>query len=963
MKPGVDDGHRILLRVVGTEMMRAKMGAVEKLRGWLGMWPPSMCSSRRRKARRYDFTCAVSMERLEHRCLPAGLVGGSLQPTIDLQLSKSASTGSPHAGDEVTWTLTVTNNASQATSSATGVVVQDVIPSGQTFVVGSTVVPAGGSFDPATGIWTVGSAIAPGGSSVLSFRTVAATTAEFTTAVTDLQLSGAVPTGPVSAGQSFSWSVTVANHAEGATSAATGVTIGHLLPPGVTFAGASATAGTFNSATGTWDLSSVTLAPGATQTLTITATAANAGSTLNFAAEVLTQNEPDIDSTPANSLTSEDDDFTASIAVAAAAAGSRNISGLVFLDSNRDGQSAGESGVAGIRVSAFGPDGSLQNSSTTTAAGTYQLTGVTTEAVRLEFTALNGLTVSTAQQPPASTNTVSSVAFLPAGSAAAVADLAVAQPSADAIYTTTCFVYSGHPSTNLANEPAVLVFNADGSAKAPIASIAQVGTTNGLAIQPLSGDTFAAAFQKRHSDIGPAGNSAIYRIDTSGSVTTFIQLDQVFGTDSTGPYSHSPSDWFSDSAAFGAVGKVSLGDVDISSDGRFLYTVNLATRELIQIPVSNTTSGLPVDYVVGDARKVRRFSILGDDDSSPSNGGIPLGLLGVDPLDNIRPFALAERDGLIYVGMVNSAQTTQGSGDLAAYVFLFDPVSGTFQQTPAVSFPLGTRSLGNGWQPWTDTWSDLPTFYDDTNDYFIVGSNQPWLTDIEFDTQGDMILGFRDRTGDQVGHMVGDPTGADSDGNGLPDRFYHDTKGDTLRLTASSTGTWTVEPGQLAGDNSEYYAGDNPTFDPLGPILHPESTQGGLIQVPGFSSITSTAVDAQSFWSGGVIWLDNASGEQTDAVDIYVGSELPTSTTFGKNNGLGDLEYTNNLSMEIGNRIWLDTDRDGIQDAGEPGIPGIQLELFDVSDPLAPLKVATATSKRERTVFLQRQQCKLHRWR
>ena len=41
--------------------------------------------------------------------------------------------------------------------------------------------------------------------------------------------------------------------------------------------------------------------------------------------------------------------------------------------------------------------------------------------------------------------------------------------------------------------------------------------------------------------------------------------------------------------------------------------------------------------------------------------------------------------------------------------------------------------------------------------------------------------------------------------------------------------------------------------------------------------------------------------------------------------------------MEIGNRLWIDADRDGIQDAGEVPLAAIDLELFDVSNPATPV--------------------------
>ena len=52
-------------------------------------------------------------------------------------------------GDETTFTVSVVN---QGPDAATGVVVTDTLPAGLTYVSDT----AGGAFDAATGIWTIG---------------------------------------------------------------------------------------------------------------------------------------------------------------------------------------------------------------------------------------------------------------------------------------------------------------------------------------------------------------------------------------------------------------------------------------------------------------------------------------------------------------------------------------------------------------------------------------------------------------------------------------------------------------------------------------------------------------------------------------------------------------------------------------------------------------------------------------
>lgn len=865
---------------------------------------------------------------------------------IDLEVTKQVSNASPLNGDAVTWTIDVTNNPANATVAASGVVIRDLVPSGQVVVPSSAVVPAGGTFDEATGIWTVGQSIVPGATSRLTFRSIAGDSVEFTTALVDVELTGTVFTLPVAEGANVQYTVTATNNSEAATTNATGVVISNLLPAGLTFVSNTLSAGGFTSGAGVWDLSSVTLAPGQSESITITASTAagTAGTSVAIAAEVTGLNEIDIDSVQNNASTAEDDDYTQTISVRAVAV-ARTVRGRVFLDVNNDGVDGSEAGVSSITVNAYSPDGTLSGTAITDASGNYSIAGVTSEAVRLEFVGRSlSQSTTTAQSPPAGAGTVSSLAFLDAGTTTVTANLALYQPTAQALFVTTCFVYSGQSTLDPTTEAAVLAFNADGTVKTTLATIAQVGATNGLALHASSGDQFVAAFQKRHSDIGPAGNGAIYRISSAGAVSTFIRLDDFFGANSAGANSHNSADWFTDAPAFDAVGKVALGDVDVSADGQFLYTINLATRELIEIPIGVGGATSPVDYISGDTRVLRRIPILGDSTTAPTNGGIALNDLGVDPTTNIRPFALTVSDGLVYVGMVNSAESTTNPADLAAFVYVFDPLTGQFRTTPASAFPLGTRVNGGGWQEWTNDFTALPTFYDAAGDFYVVGNAQPWLTDIEFDNNGDMILGFRDRIGDQIGHMVGDLTGSDSDGIGGADRYYHDTRGEILRLRQATAETWTVEPGHTAGDGSEYYVGDEALFDSAATPLHPEVGQGALIQVSGFNDIVTTAIDPQSFFAGGIITLDNATGAQTSAFDVYTGSGVADITTFGKNNGLGDLEYANNLSMEIGNRIWNDVDKDGIQDAGEPAFANIDLTLFDTTDPLAPVPVGTTST-------------------
>ncbi|WOE74994.1 proprotein convertase P-domain-containing protein [Alterisphingorhabdus coralli] len=86
------------------------------------------------------------------------------QPTnfADLSLNKTVSNTSPASGSQVTYSLTV-SSASASTNTANGVQVGDALPTGINFVSATGT----GSYNPTSGIWTVGS-LAPGASATIN---------------------------------------------------------------------------------------------------------------------------------------------------------------------------------------------------------------------------------------------------------------------------------------------------------------------------------------------------------------------------------------------------------------------------------------------------------------------------------------------------------------------------------------------------------------------------------------------------------------------------------------------------------------------------------------------------------------------------------------------------------------------------------------------------------------------------
>ena len=79
-----------------------------------------------------------------------GFSAAAFAQQADLAVAKTVNDPTPNAGDNVTFTVTLTN---LGPNDATGVQVQDLLPSGLTYV---SSIPSQGSYDNGTGAWSVG---------------------------------------------------------------------------------------------------------------------------------------------------------------------------------------------------------------------------------------------------------------------------------------------------------------------------------------------------------------------------------------------------------------------------------------------------------------------------------------------------------------------------------------------------------------------------------------------------------------------------------------------------------------------------------------------------------------------------------------------------------------------------------------------------------------------------------------
>ncbi|MDZ7877323.1 MAG: SdrD B-like domain-containing protein [Saprospiraceae bacterium] len=628
------------------------------------------------------------------------------------------------------------------------------------------------------------------------------------------------------------------------------------------------------------------------------------------------------------------------------------IRGKAFSDYNYNGldDDIGSVGVGGIEVKLCDGSG-VVGSAITAADGSYAFPAATNgSAYRIEFKipvalslykfSATGLKSSIATQFVIASNCTVNVAV------AVPADYCQANPFLIApIYVNgdpLIAAGSAKDSTTLLAIPYDVPTGTDYLQQSKLLKTAQIGSTWGVAFQRSRKIIVSTATLKRHVGFGPQGTGGIYFTDFSdpmnpsvlGSLSLATAGIDPRVTDGV-PLPSDPTLPSNDVTAYAKVGKMSLGGATISDDDKTLYTINLQTNELVKIDMTalkNDGVTLPT------AANVTTVAL-------PA----PCGASGA-----FRPWAVKYWHGKLYIGGVCSAETSKMAADLSASVYCYDGTNFSLIK----SFPLdyirgivkGNSPTFNKWLPWED-------------DYTLMLQNgqidflypQPILSDIEFDTDGSMILGFTDRMGSQSAFRNYVPRAAFPFvlANGV-------TGGDIMRLCLRS-GVYQVENTPAAGcsttggatdgqgpNGGEYYWSDYWTYGFLSdenpptafPFpFHNEIAQGGLTMIAGKGQVVSTVHDPISeAQTGGFTWFDNTTGKRPRSYEAFIS----TNATFqnrgysGQANGLGDVHAAcDPAPICIGNRVWADCNANGQQDAEEVGISGVTVTLTasDCSSP------------------------------
>jgi hypothetical protein len=659
--------------------------------------------------------------------------------------------------------------------------------------------------------------------------------------------------------------------------------------------------------------------------------------------------------------------FNIPAACVASTCPSGQVGGTVFFDYNANGKKdAGETagfsdtdGLGGVVVKIFDCKGEFLGSTITDIYGKYHynVTNSASYPVRVEFSNLPSFAGS---GTPNGTDSRTTVQFVPA--ADCTVDLGVLN-SSDFCNTTPklvlpCFAVGNplNPSSQFKDISALIAFDYGNTGTAGpgdvtvLAKAKQVGTLWGVAYDKRKKRLFSSALLRRHSGLGPLGLGGIYVTDmTTNTTTNYANLATLlginFGTvpDNDTRGLNGVNGRSNDAAAFPLIGKVGIGDMDISEDGQFLYLVNLHEKKLIKLDISGSSPTLAGSYL------------------------IPASCAG----GNNRPFGLKVYQGKVYVGLVCDGSSQGNTSTLRAIVQSFDPTTTNF--TEVFDFPLTypkgpvflTESSSDAfllklgiWNPWTDDFNDLNTgSYSNNNDSYRVIYPQPILSNIEFDIDGSMVLSFADRTGLQTGFQNYAPTGTS-------DLFSSFSGGDILRAIKSGNTFVLENNGKVDGINGagvnnkqgpgfgEFYNDDFLSYS--GKLNHSEQAFGASALLPGSGKVVVTAMDpinredGGTVNAGGVKYLNNDTG-QPDAgnnsgfivyVTDVVNANDPLAGTFAKSVGLGDLELTCELPtyIEIGNYVWDDKNGNGVQDACESALANVNVTLYKGATKIATSK-------------------------
>lgn len=654
---------------------------------------------------------------------------------------------------------------------------------------------------------------------------------------------------------------------------------------------------------------------------------------------------------------------------------SSQVAGVVFRDFNYNGTpDFNEPGEANIVIKAYDGNNSEVDSTSSDTDGRYVL-NVGSTAVRVEFQNIPNYLAP----GPKGQSSVTTLSFPNAGDCNL--NLAVVSPGqycdSDPYLATPRYVNGESTAPAISRKASLFAFQygntgepLDGNGPLPnaIALDGQIASTWGIAYQRSTKTVFASAVLKRHSDLGPLGTGGIYSITPADSLTptvsNFIDLSTLGINTGVDPrvlsgelLATQVSEPSFDVAAFSQVGKVGLGGMAMSEDDKTIYVMNLFDRTLYALHVGNPAVAPSLS------------------DVSP----YPVPNPGCSNNEYV-PWAVNIHEGSVYVGVTCTAETSRQASDLHAYVlklkgnafetifdFALDYQKG-YGIHPGL---LSITDAGLNWKPWARDFNDVTT--NNNFGFAFIIYPQAILSALAWENDGSLYVGLADRSGHQYGpwnfapesdhiNFVNGPSSGDTllackIGQDIDGDYIYELENNSACTGHGPTAGANQSPAQGPGGGEFFY---EDRYNPQGILglpandTHQETTFGAMTKLFGTDELKLNSYDLNEYEDGGVRTFDTISGGFLEHYQIYQQNDVDETipgTSFGKAIGLGDLEILcDPAPIEIGNRVWLDGNENGVQDVGEDNLVGVTVRLIKQSDSTV---VATTVTDADGTYYFR----------
>ncbi|MFM2358758.1 MAG: hypothetical protein RLY16_751 [Bacteroidota bacterium] len=480
------------------------------------------------------------------------------------------------------------------------------------------------------------------------------------------------------------------------------------------------------------------------------------------------------------------------------------------------------------------------------------------------------------------------------------------------------------------------------------------GAIFGLAYQKKQERFFVSAILKRTFGFGTQGPGGVYYCTKSGATWAYgggfnlqgvtpnnnaVALD--FGSVTRVTNDPADDNYISGSQiatsksrdldAFAKVATMSIGGLETNQETDSIYLINLFQKRLVVID-GHLAAGSYNNPTAATLASITHAYDLASIPGYPTATGIG---------NNLRPFGIKFYKGRGYLGVVSDAMNTQAAADLIGYVLSFDPgnLTAGFTTEITIQFNLFRGDPTRVFRPWVTNWTQAGGT-STTNPKFCA---QPIISDFEFNEDGSMTIGIRDRWGDQNAMDYDAWPGATNAGLSIEqgDILHACKVGSQWVLEGSASscyqviaqGNPRVAPYNPAGYGNSYNNTGREYYGDVSGDNENESAEGTLAKLMGSQTVVTSTYDPiddsmepnGNYWyTQGLHWNNVITGRKTQMARTAIVGTLQVSKT----NGIGDIEFVTGVQpVQIGNLVWNDANGNGIQDAGENGIPNVAVIL------------------------------------